>query len=103
MSDETVPAAGDSAGLVNGLVSHGDSKTRRVYETARSLHSGAVKDLLSLGVCERCIFRLVAVEAFDSDLSSVSTSTLRSWIQSGDDETGSSESNCSRICIVCLG
>ncbi|KAG7597709.1 Pseudouridine synthase catalytic domain superfamily [Arabidopsis suecica] len=103
MSADTGPASGDSAGLLNGLVSHGDSKTRRVYETARSLHSGAVKDLLSLGVCERCIFRLVAVEAFDSDISSVSTSTLHSWLKSGDDETGSSESSCSRICIVCLG
>ncbi|VVA91980.1 unnamed protein product [Arabis nemorensis] len=105
MSDETKPASGDSAVLPNGLVSHGDSRTRRVYETARSLHSGAVKDLLSLGVCERCIFRLVAVEPFDSDLSSVSASTLRSWLEVGDDEAGSSESRsrCSRICIVCLG
>lgn len=46
---------------------------------------------------------MVAVEDFDSAISSVSTSTLRSWLESGDDETGSSESSCSRICIVCLG
>ncbi|ESQ34758.1 hypothetical protein EUTSA_v10007426mg [Eutrema salsugineum] len=103
MADEMKPASGDSAGLSNGLVSHGDYKTMRVYETARSLHPGAVKDLLSLGVCERCIFRLVAVESFDSDFSSVSTSTLRIWLESGDDETGLPESSCSRICIVCLG
>ncbi|CAH8385473.1 unnamed protein product [Eruca vesicaria subsp. sativa] len=88
MADETKPSSGDSAGLSNGgLVSH---KSGRV-------HSDAVKDLLSLGVCERCIFRLVSVESFDSDLSSVSTSTLRSWLESGDEEAGS------RICIVCLG
>ncbi|CAE5958040.1 unnamed protein product [Arabidopsis arenosa] len=103
MSGEKEPVAVESAGLPNGLVSHGNSKTRRVYETARSLHTGAVKDLLSLGVCERCIFRLVSVEAFDSDISSVLTSTLRSWLKSGDDETSSSESSCSGICIVCLG
>jgi tRNA pseudouridine synthase 10 len=103
MSGEKEPVAVESAGLPNGLVSHGNSKTRRVYETARSLHTGAVKDLLSLGVCERCIFRLVSVEAFDSDISSVSTSTLRSWLKSGDDETSASESSCSTICIVCLG
>lgn len=54
-------------------------------------------------MCERCIFRLVAVEPFDSDFSSVSTSTLRGWLEAGDDETGSSESSCPRICIVCLG
>ncbi|CAA7020128.1 unnamed protein product [Microthlaspi erraticum] len=103
MSDELKPASGDLAGLPNGLVSHGDYKTRRVYEAARSLHSGAVKDLLSLGVCERCVFRLVAVEAFDSDFSSVTTSTLRSWLETCDDQTVSSESSCSRVCIVCLG
>ncbi|CDY29531.1 BnaA06g14390D [Brassica napus] len=101
MADETKPASGDSAGLSNGLVSHGDHKSRRVYQAARSLHSGAVKDLLSLGVCERCIFRLVSVEAFDSDLSSVSASTLRSWLESGDEEAASSEE--SSCCIVCLG
>ncbi|KAF3611330.1 hypothetical protein DY000_02045978 [Brassica cretica] len=52
-------------------------------------------------VCERCIFRLVSVEPFDSDLSSVSASTLRSWLESGDEEDASS--SCSRVCIVCLG
>ncbi|KFK44155.1 hypothetical protein AALP_AA1G222200 [Arabis alpina] len=103
MSDETKPVSGDSAVLPNGLVSHGDSRTQRVCETARSLHSGAVKDLLYLGVCERCIFRLVTVEPFDSDIASVSTSTLRSWLEVSDDESVSSESTCSRICIVCLG
>ncbi|RID58137.1 hypothetical protein BRARA_F01453 [Brassica rapa] len=101
MADETNPASGDSAGLSNGLVSHGDHKSRRVYQAARSLHSGAVKDLLSLGVCERCVFRLVSVEAFDSDLSSVSASTLRSWLESGDEKDASSEE--SSCCIVCLG
>ncbi|CAH2036727.1 unnamed protein product [Thlaspi arvense] len=103
MSDEAKPASGDLAGLPNSLVAHGDIRTRRVYEAARSLHSGAVKDLLSLGVCERCTFRLVVVEAFDSDFSSVAASTLRSWLETGDDETGSSEPSCSRVCIVCLG
>ncbi|CAN8312700.1 unnamed protein product [Cochlearia groenlandica] len=101
MPDETKPASGESFGLSNGLVSHGDYKTRRVYEAARSLHSSAVKDLLSLGVCERCIFRLISVGDFDSDHSSVSTSTLRSWLAAGDDEACSSESE--SICIVCLG
>lgn len=46
---------------------------------------------------------MIAVEAFDSDFSSVTTSTLRSWLEASDDEAGSSESSCSRICIVCLG
>ncbi|KAL0699760.1 hypothetical protein Bca4012_055882 [Brassica carinata] len=96
MSDETKPASGDLASLLNGL----DPKTRRVCEAARSLHLSAVKDLLSLGVCERCTFRLVTVAAFDSDFSSVSTSTLRSWLGSGDEEAASSEPS---ICIVCLG
>ncbi|KAF8090934.1 hypothetical protein N665_0461s0020 [Sinapis alba] len=99
MSDETKPSSGDSAGFTNG-----DSDHHKSQRVARSLHSNAVKDLLSLGVCERCIFRLVSVEAFDSDLSSVSTSTLRSWLESSDEEkAASSESSCSRVCIVCLG
>ncbi|CAF1927173.1 hypothetical protein HID58_065403 [Brassica napus] len=88
MSDEAKPSSGEH-------------KSGRVYEAARSLHSTAVKDLLSLGVCERCIFRLVSVEPFVSDLSSVSASTLRSWLESGDEEDASSEE--SRVCIVCLG
>ncbi|KAG2303392.1 hypothetical protein Bca4012_062156 [Brassica carinata] len=102
MSDEAKPSPGDSPGLSNGLVSDSD---RRVYQAARSLHPSAVKDLLSLGVCERCVFRLVSVEPFDFDLSSVSASTLRRWLDSGDDEeaAASSEPSCSRVCIVCLG
>ncbi|KAJ4916254.1 Pseudouridine synthase family protein [Raphanus sativus] len=101
MSDETKPSAGDSSGLSNGLVSDSD---RRVYQAAQSLHSSSVKDLLSLGVCERCVFRLVSVEPFDSDLSSVSASTLRSWLEEASAAAAaSSESSCSRVCIVCLG
>ncbi|KAF8113702.1 hypothetical protein N665_0046s0051 [Sinapis alba] len=92
--------SGDSTGLLNGLVTPCDPITRRVHEASRSLHPSAVKDLLSLGVCERCVFRLVTVAAFDSDFSSVSTSTLRSWLGSGDEEAASSEPS---ICIVCLG
>ncbi|KAG2321108.1 hypothetical protein Bca52824_014321 [Brassica carinata] len=96
MSDERKPASGDSASLLNGL----DPKTRRVCEAARSLHLSAVKDLPSLGVCERCIFRLVTVAGFDSDFSTVSASIRRSWLGSGDEEAASSEPS---ICIVCLG
>lgn len=45
------------------------------------------------------------MEPFDFDLSSVSASTLRRWLDSGDDEeaAASSEPSCSRVCIVCLG
>ncbi|KAJ4889551.1 Uncharacterized protein Rs2_29299 [Raphanus sativus] len=42
-----------------------------------------------------------SVSIFDSDLSSVSTSTLRSWLRSGDEEAASSSEPI--ICIVCLG
>ncbi|XP_013595373.1 PREDICTED: putative tRNA pseudouridine synthase Pus10 isoform X2 [Brassica oleracea var. oleracea] len=95
MSDESKPAPG---GLLNGLETQ---KTRRVNEAARSLHPSAVKDLLSLGVCERCILRLVTVTAtFDSDLATVSSSTLRGWLGSGVEEAASPEPS---ICIVCLG
>ncbi|KAG2245027.1 tRNA pseudouridine synthase Pus10 isoform X3 [Brassica napus] len=84
MSDESKPTPG---GLLN--------------EAARSLHPSAVKDLLSLGVCERCILRLVTVTAtFDSDLATVSSSTLRGWLGSGVEEAASPEPS---ICIVCLG
>ncbi|CAN7050672.1 unnamed protein product [Brassica rapa subsp. trilocularis] len=100
MSDESKPASGDSAGLLNGHVTHCDPKTRRVNEAARSLHPSAVKDLLSLGVCERCILRLITVATFDSDLATVSSSTLRGWLGSGVEEAASPETS---ICIVCLG
>ncbi|CAF2162829.1 unnamed protein product, partial [Brassica napus] len=75
-------------------------KPQRVNEAARSLHPNAVKDLLSLGVCERCILRLITVTTFDSDLATVSSSTLRGWLGSGFEEAASPEPS---ICIVCLG
>ncbi|CAF2162896.1 unnamed protein product [Brassica napus] len=100
MSDESKPASGDSSGLLNGLLTGGAQKPQRVNEAARSLHPNAVKDLLSLGVCERCILRLITVTTFDSDLATVSSSTLRGWLGSGFEEAASPEPS---ICIVCLG
>nr|VDC98003.1 unnamed protein product [Brassica rapa] len=100
MSDETKPASGDSSGLLNGLLTGGAEKPQRVNEAARSLDPSAVKDLLSLGVCERCILRLITVTTFDSDLATVSSSTLRGWLGSGEEEAASPEMS---ICIVCLG
>lgn len=53
-------------------------------------------------MCERCIFRLVSAEPFDSDLSSVSASTLRSWLEEASAAAAAASSE-ARVCIVCLG
>ncbi|XP_010539815.1 PREDICTED: putative tRNA pseudouridine synthase Pus10 [Tarenaya hassleriana] len=104
MSEVTDASCAAAASTVTGGVpGPGDNGDSRGHEAAQSIHSDVVKDLLSLGVCERCIFRLVAIRGFDSVFSSVSTSTLRSRNAVDGDTSVPSESDHSGVCIVCLG
>lgn len=56
----------------------GDGDVRVVFETLRGLPSHAVKDLLSIGVCLRCILRLFRMREDICDTLTLSSSILSS-------------------------
>lgn len=91
VSDDVTEA---SLGFAESHRSSGDEEKQLLSTAIPSLP--AVKDLLSAGVCARCIFRLLGVE----HCSSFSTSMLRSAIE---ESTSSKPEIESEICSVCVG
>lgn len=61
-----------------GQTNAGDGDVRDVFETLRGLPSYAVKDLLSIGVCLRCILRLFRMREDICDTCTLSSSILSS-------------------------
>ncbi|GLT31321.1 hypothetical protein SLA2020_060640 [Shorea laevis] len=51
-----------SSAAAESLVGSSDDEMQFLSDAIRSLPSYAVKDLLSVGVCVRCSFRLVGIE-----------------------------------------
>ncbi|KAJ6920992.1 hypothetical protein NC651_014539 [Populus alba x Populus x berolinensis] len=86
-------------------VTPGDDEIRHLNDAVRSLPSHAVKDLLSAGVCIRCIFRLFGIRDHAYFRSSLSPSVLCNILGEGD--SSSSESMESElepeVCRICLG
>ncbi|GKV52590.1 hypothetical protein SLEP1_g59166 [Rubroshorea leprosula] len=69
-------------------------------DAIRSLPSYAVKDLLSVGVCVRCSFRLLGIEQQVYCSSSFSPSLLCSFLEESTSPEAEIESE---FCCVCLG
>eukprot|EP00258_Populus_trichocarpa_P040439 XP_024456458.1 putative tRNA pseudouridine synthase Pus10 isoform X2 [Populus trichocarpa] len=86
-------------------VTPGDDERRHLNDAVRSLPSHAVKDLLSAGVCIRCIFRLFGISDHAYFRSSLSPSVMCNILGEGD--SSSSESMESElkpeVCRICLG
>ncbi|XP_021902561.1 putative tRNA pseudouridine synthase Pus10 [Carica papaya] len=83
-------------------LSPSDLETNLLNDAVRSLPSNAVKDLLFMGVCVRCVFRLFGIQRRIPRFFSVSSSIL--WCMLGDKEDSVSLTYMeSTLCSLCLG
>ncbi|CAK7346075.1 unnamed protein product [Dovyalis caffra] len=113
MSNETEAAqvrnGTDEAQVVSPADDHrvvsGDGEVPCLSDAVRSLPSHAVKDLLSAGVCIRCILRLFGIRDHVYFRSSLSPSVMCYILGEGDSsspETKESELE-PEVCKICLG
>ncbi|GLT99923.1 hypothetical protein SLE2022_173270 [Rubroshorea leprosula] len=89
-----------SSAAVKSRVGSGDDEMQFLSDAIRSLPSHAVKDLLSVGVCVRCSFRLLGIEQQVYCSSSFSPSLLCSFLEESTSPEAEIESE---FCSVCLG
>ncbi|XP_065628872.1 uncharacterized protein LOC112006749 isoform X2 [Quercus suber] len=85
-----------------------DDDVGALHDVVQGLPSHAVKDLLSVGVCTRCILRLFGIRGNIYSISAISPSILNSVIgEQRHDEDISSDSKESEfeevLCTLCLG
>ncbi|GLT99912.1 hypothetical protein SLE2022_173160 [Rubroshorea leprosula] len=89
-----------SSAAVESRVGSSDDEMQFLSDAIRSLPSYAVKDLLSVGVCVRCSFRLLGIEQQIYCSSSFSPSLLCSLLEESTSPAAEVESE---FCSVCLG
>ncbi|GLT31318.1 hypothetical protein SLA2020_060610 [Shorea laevis] len=89
-----------SSAAVESRVGSGDDEMQFLSGAIRSLPSYAVKDLLSVGVCVRCSFRLLGIKQQIYCSSSFSPSLLCSLLEESTSPEAEVESE---FCSVCLG
>ncbi|PSS19835.1 TRNA pseudouridine synthase [Actinidia chinensis var. chinensis] len=84
MENETEAAAQVINGQVEAhVISAAEDESKLVRDAVRKLPSHAVKELLSMGVCIRCIFRLIGVSECIYSCTSLSTSALSTALEKG--------------------
>lgn len=87
--------------------STGDNHARALHDVVQGLPSHVVKDLVSIGVCRRCIFRLFGIQEDIYSCSSLSPSILSSVLGEHEDSSGrptSVELEVEAVlCTLCLG
>ncbi|GFS36016.1 pseudouridine synthase family protein [Actinidia rufa] len=84
MENETEAAAQVINGQVEAhVISSAEDEAKLVRDAVRKLPSHAVKELLSMGVCIRCIFRLIGVSECIYSCTSLSTSALSTALEKG--------------------
>ncbi|XP_050222085.1 uncharacterized protein LOC126672182 [Mercurialis annua] len=100
MSNETEPllvsSAEDTAAQLIPPATVSERDMKLVEEAVRSLPSHAVKDLLSNGVCIRCIFRLLGIQEHMCNMLGEPLEgyeSMKDWCTSKESE----------VCSVCLG
>ncbi|XP_058225538.1 uncharacterized protein LOC131334515 isoform X1 [Rhododendron vialii] len=127
MANETEAAAAAAAQAINGqgeayVISSAVDESELVSDAVRSLPPHAVKDLLSIGVCIRCIFRLFGASEIVHSCAMLLTSALSATVeklmglerQMEHKDHGSKENPCSqqssegsevepKLCKICLG
>ncbi|KAF7138274.1 hypothetical protein RHSIM_Rhsim07G0252700 [Rhododendron simsii] len=126
MANETEAAAA-AAQAINGqgeacVISSAVDESELVSDAVRSLPPHAVKDLLSIGVCIRCIFRLFGASEIIHSCATLLTSALSATVEKlmgleghmEHKDHGSKENPCSqqssegselepKLCKICLG
>ncbi|KAF3970298.1 hypothetical protein CMV_005996 [Castanea mollissima] len=107
---EHVSIDSEAAHVISSAVEcHGDDDdVGALHDVVKGLPSHAVKDLLSVGVCTRCILRLFGIRGNIYSISVISPSILNSVIgeQRHDEEisSNSKESEFEEVlCALCLG
>ncbi|KAK9129336.1 hypothetical protein Sjap_009823 [Stephania japonica] len=74
-----------------------------IADAIRSLPSHVLRDLLSIGVCVRCILRLLGVRGHVYSCSSLSSSILCTVVEESKPVCGDAEDSNVLFCSVCMG
>ncbi|KAL1820738.1 hypothetical protein ACET3Z_015607 [Daucus carota] len=97
----TDPLNGHDKSVTDSLPAGNDLKL--LIDAVRSLPHPALKHLLSLKVCVRCIFRIFHVHESLYSCAKLSPSLLYSNIENGSESEGELNINEDYVCRICLG
>ncbi|WOG97739.1 hypothetical protein DCAR_0417080 [Daucus carota subsp. sativus] len=97
----TDPLNGHDKSVTDSLPAGNDLKL--LIDAVRSLPHPALKHLLSLKVCVRCIFRIFLVHECLYSCAKLSPSLLYSNIENGSESEGELNINEDYVCRICLG